>query len=215
MKQLNLFSYASDDSSNYLEEDYILANTNQQAYETIMNRCWHSMLLHGNKGSGKSYLLNMWRSKHNAHNIRHGLELNCTHFYIDDLDTCLTKEEEQILLLISNLSLNKKAKILIASSISIMNIDFQNIDLRLRLLSIQKVTLQNPSENLRYVIIAKAFYIRKLRVDNKVIKFLDKRFGGCYRDVIRFIDYLVQDGSCQTNRTLTIQYVKKILNYLD
>ena len=217
MKQLNLFSTAVNENTNinYLEEDYILVNDNRDVYNEIISGGWRSTILYGLKGSGKSYLLNIWRNRFNALDLKTNFPSAGCNFFLDDVDQNLTREEEKNLLLCLDICSSSSTKLLLTSATDLMNIDFRNLDLRSKLFSINQKELARPGEDLRCVIITKEFYLRKLRVENKVVKFLDKRFGGCYRDIVRFIDHLVGDSNYRSNATLTIQYVKRILDRLE
>lgn len=178
----------------YSPENFLVSPSNSEAFEYIKNFPWSSYALsiYGPKGSGKTHLANMLRGKVTI---------------IEDIDATASQQD-----LLHNLNMIKEAGnyALITSTEPLKNLGFTLPDLVSRLSAIHSVQIAAPDAELFYMLFARYFTARQLKVSDDIINYIASRTERSFaaaQEVVARIDKL----SLEQKRNITIPLVKQII----
>jgi chromosomal replication initiation ATPase DnaA len=168
-------------------EDFLVSPSNERAYGLIER--WPDwpdtiLLLTGPKGSGKSHLASIWATEAHGwtvdafevtmdrvpHLISNGA------LAIEDLDQgTLGGADEPALFHLLNLVRERRAFVVITTSVPVAELQIRTPDLRSRLRLAPSVSLDPPDDALLRAVLVKLFVDRQLVVDTTVVDFLAVR----------------------------------------
>jgi chromosomal replication initiation ATPase DnaA len=216
MEQLILNVKTSNDS--YHKEDYIVSKCNKLAYEHIKDSdiLWGVMpyerflLILGPKFSGKTYLAKIWAEKNSAI-ILDNKSINSTEYrrlnlplILEDIDEIQNEEEFFHLF---NHRIDSNYQTLFTASF-LKNFNLKDLNSRIR--SINKVSIEEPDENLVKIIIKKLFSDRSIKITNEVLNYLLYRLPRNYASINLFVSKTDQESLTQ-KREITIPLISSIL----
>jgi chromosomal replication initiation ATPase DnaA len=168
-------------------EDFLVSPSNERAYALIER--WPDwpdtvLLLEGPKGSGKSHLASIWATE--AHGwtadafevtmdrVPHLISSGA--LAIEDLDQgALGGADEPALFHLLNLARERRAFVVITTSVPVAELQIRTPDLRSRLRLAPSVSLDPPDDALLRAVLVKLFVDRQLVVDTTVVDFLALR----------------------------------------
>ena len=179
----------------YSPENFVVASSNSEAFNYIKNFPWKSYALsiYGPQGSGKTYLAHLAAS--------YGVKI------IEDIDE---KTDQLELLKLLNSTKESGSYLLITSQIPMKNIGFILPDLTSRLAAIDSIEIKTPDTDLLYLLFARYFAAKQLKVSAEVLNFLSTRIERSFSVATKVVDE-IDKLSLEEKRNITIPLVKKLL----
>lgn len=184
--------------ADYSAENFLVSDSNKEAYDYVGSFPWDSYALniYGAKSCGKTYLAFI------VNEISSG-----TIEIIDEVESDLGQED---LLHKLNVAKEEGRFVLLTSAKPVTEMGFTLPDLTSRLAAIQSIEIKAPDENLIYMLLARHFNSRQLKISDDVLNFMatriDRNFPAIY-EAVEKIDNL----SLQEKRDITIPLIKKVL----
>ena len=207
-------------SKKYYMQDFFVSNNNFQAYKLIEEwPTWPGKWLNifGASGSGKTHLAKILEKKINkiklidAKNVDDGIirDLNTIDCLI--IDSFENNIEENLLYSILNESKQLENYILINSTPSIKNINFDLKDLKSRINSFLHIGIELPTDDLLKVIISKTFSDKQVNINPKISDYIINNVERSYEKLFKFLKD-VDEMSLSTGKSININLIKKVLN---
>ena len=207
-------------SKKYYKQDFFVSNNNFSAYKLIEEwPTWPGKWLNifGASGSGKTHLAKILEKKINkiklidAKNVDDGIirDLNTIDCLI--IDSFENNIEENLLYSILNESKQLENYILINSTPSIKNINFDLKDLKSRINSFLYIGIELPTDDLLKVIISKTFSDKQVNINPKISDYIINNVERSYEKLFKFLKD-VDEMSLSTGKSININLIKKVLN---
>ena len=207
-------------SKKYYKQDFFVSNNNFSAYKLIEEwPTWPGKWLNifGASGSGKTHLAKILEKKINkiklidAKNVDEGIirDLNTINCLI--IDSFENNIEENLLYSILNESKQLENYILINSTPSIKNINFNLKDLKSRINSFLYIGIELPTDDLLKVIISKTFSDKQVNINPKISDYIINNVERSYEKLFKFLKD-VDEMSLSTGKSININLIKKVLN---
>tara|TARA_Y100001970_G_scaffold48479_1_gene61413 strand:- start:1800 stop:2432 length:633 start_codon:yes stop_codon:yes gene_type:complete len=210
MTTQNTFDYYFSKYDNF--DDYFVNSTNKDAYNIITeNNFQQNILLFGPRKSGKTSLLKTWVNKNQAiiynNNLKEIIK-NKINIAIDDVFE--NKDEEEIFHIINHCK-SYNLKILVTTSIQLIDYKFKLSDFISRLRAFYFIEINNPDDEMCKILLTKFFYEKQIIVKNKeIFNFIFKRISRTYFDIYQIVEK-IDKLSLEKKRQLTIPLIKEIL----
>jgi len=218
MKSLNQLLLDFDYEQNFKDDDFYVGKSNYYTFELI-NKWpkWEKNFLNisGEKFSGKTHITNIFLKKFNGIKIESGL--------LNNEDLKAIKPYQNIIL--EDLSLNVNEKLvytlfnivdqdnkflIITSTKSIAEINFQLDDLRSRTKDCLLSKIENPDDELMFALILKNLSDRQITLDKKLIDFIIKRIERSYGKIFEFI-YKIDKISLKKKKSIDFKIINEAL----
>ena len=218
MKSLNQLLLDFDYEQNFRDDDFYVGKSNFYTFE-LMHKWpkWEKNFLNisGEKFSGKTHLTNIFLKKFNGIKIESGL--------LNNEDLKAIKPYQNIIL--EDLSLNVNEKLvytlfnivdqdnkflIITSTKSIAEINFQLDDLRSRTKDCLLSKIENPDDELMFALILKNLSDRQITLDKKLIDFIIKRIERSYGKIFEFI-YKIDKISLKKKKSIDFKIINEAL----
>ena len=207
-------------SKKYYEQDFFVSSNNFSAYKLVESwPNWPGKWLNifGSKGSGKTHLAKILEKKIDkiklieAKNIENELvrDLNSLDCLI--IDNYEDNIDEKLLYSILNQSKQLEKYILINSTLSIKNTNFNLKDLKSRIRSFLFIGIELPTDDLLKVIITKTLSDKQVSIDPKLLKYIINNVERSYEKMFKFLKD-VDELSLSTGKSININLIKKVLN---
>ena len=179
--------------------NFLTSGSNFAAYEAAKSFTAKSYALniYGPVSSGKTYL---------AH-IAHDAAANKILHIVEDIDA---SSNEQQLLHLLNSAKEHGEFIFITSAAPLAALGFKLPDLTSRLAAINSVGIEEPDDQLIYMLFARLFAARQLKVSDEVINYLAARSPRNFeavKDIVAKIDRL----ALASKKNISINLIKQIL----
>jgi len=205
-------------TTNYFEEDFFVSSSNFEAYKLI--ETWprwpsRNINIYGPSGCGKSHLANILKKKINSFFIN-ASDVSNNSLALIKLKECLIIDnyenniEENLLYTIINQTHQSNQYVIINSDQSINSLEIKLEDLKSRLNSFSKITIDLPTDDLIKVVLTKNFSDKQIQIDNKLIDFILKHINRSYEDIFNFIKK-IDELSLSTGKSININLIKKVL----
>ena len=205
-------------SKNYLDQDYYLSSSNQDAYNLINS--WPKWIkktinLYGEKFSGKSHLASIFENKTNCIKV---LSKNFSNetiknfkikqaLIIEDFDKNFS---ENLLYAVLNMVEQENKYLLITSLKPINEFNFKLPDLISRIRNCLLIGIKNPDDDLIYALLVKYLSDRQINIDNKLIEYIIKRIDRSYEKIFLFI-HKIDKLSLRKGRSINLITIKEAL----
>ena len=218
MQQLTLEIKSSD---NYKIEDYIISNSNNHAYQHIVNskEMWgvspynNFLLLCGARSSGKTHLATIWRKKAEANFLNiDQIELSTNSNQAIIIDNIENIQDEEKFLHFFNQRIISQYKTLLTINEDLQRFALRDLDSRIK--SINKVSINPPDEELIKMIIIKLFSDRSIKITNAMLSYIIYRIDRSYESIHRFV-HQVDEYSLILQKAITIPLLSKIIDQID
>ena len=205
-------------TTNYFEEDFFVSSSNFEAYKLIETwPKWSSrnINIYGPSGCGKSHLANILKKKINSFFIN-ASDISNNSLALIKLKECLIIDnyenniEENLLYTIINKTHQSNQYVIINSDQPISSLEIKLEDLKSRLNSFSKITIDLPTDDLIKVVLTKNFSDKQIQIDNKLIDFILKHINRSYEDIFNFIKK-IDELSLSTGKSININLIKKVL----
>ena len=205
-------------TTNYFEEDFFVSSSNFEAYKLI--ETWpkwpsRNINISGPTGCGKSHLANILKKKINSFFIN-ASDISNNSLALIKLKECLIIDnyenniEENLLYTIINQTHQSNQYVIINSDQPISSLEIKLEDLKSRLNSFSKITIDLPTDDLIKVVLTKNFSDKQIQIDNKLIDFILKHINRSYEDIFNFIKK-IDELSLSTGKSININLIKKVL----
>ena len=205
-------------TTNYFEEDFFVSSSNFEAYKLI--ETWpkwpsRNINIYGPSGCGKSHLANILKKKINSFFIN-ASDISNNSLALIKLKECLIIDnyenniEENLLYTIINQTHQSNQYVIINSDQPISALEIKLEDLKSRLNSFSKITIDLPTDDLIKVVLTKNFSDKQIQIDNKLIDFILKYINRSYEDIFNFIKK-IDELSLSTGKSININLIKKVL----
>jgi len=205
-------------NKNYLEQDYYLSSSNQEAYNLI--NCWPKWIkktinLYGEKFSGKSHLASIFEKKTACIKVFSGKfsDEMIQNFktkqavIIEDLDENFS---ENLLYTVLN-TIEQENKYLLITSLEPLNkFNFKLPDLISRIRNCLIIGIKNPDDNLIHALLIKYLSDRQINIDKKLIEYIIKRIDRSYEKIFLFI-HKVDELSLKKGKSVDLTTIKEAL----
>ncbi len=199
-------------------KDFIVTNANTEAVQWLdkwPNWPNKSLLVYGDKGSGKTHLIHSWKlmakgvvlDSNNLKNISFENLYHHNHIAIDDA----SKISDDTLFHLINIFNESNKTIFLTDRLPPSKWSTCLPDLKSRLRSILTIELKKPDDKLIYFLLVKLFNDRQLNIDNEVINYLVKRVERNFIGIQNIVN-LIDNQSFSKKKRITIPFVAKILN---
>lgn len=188
-------AFQFEEIRDYSPENFLVSPCNQQAYEAITNYPWKSYALsiYGPKGSGKTYLAKI---------------LNTIDCVVLAEDVSLKTNEEDLFHKLNRVK-ETEGYILLTSEQPLTEIGFKLPDLVSRLSAIDSVKIEAPDSELFYLLFARHFAAKQLKVSDDVINYLATHVERSFTNALDIVNKL-DKLSLEQKRNITIPLVKEI-----
>ncbi len=211
MTEQQIFNF--DSNSIYSEENFIQDSSNLEAFNYLSRfPKWENRLinLYGEKKSGKTFLLNIFKNKENFFYINHDedFQKNFDSLFlkkkliIDDISI----DENLMFSLINNFILHNKY-LIISSRVPITSSKVDLKDLKSRLRQFYLLEIKNPSDNLVYSLIMKFFSDNQVVIRKEIVENIVKKIDRSY---LRIDDFLTKLNKVSIIKKKKIDY--KLIN---
>ena len=205
-------------TTNYFQEDFFVSSSNFEAYKLI--ETWpkwpsRNINIYGPSGCGKSHLANILKKKINSFFIN-ASDISNNSLALIKLKECLIIDnyenniEENLLYTIINQTHQSNQYVIINSDQPISSLEIKLEDLKSRLNSFSKITIDLPTDDLIKVVLTKNFSDKQIQIDNKLIDFILKHINRSYEDIFNFIKK-IDELSLSTGKSININLIKKVL----
>ena len=193
-------------------DDYFIGDSNKDSYNQLVNNNFSkNFFLNGPNKSGKSHLGLIWKKKFHAisynNNLKQILDKK-SNVLIDNF--LKNSSEEDIFHTINHCNLNN-LNILIISSISLFDYEFELKDLSSRLKTFINIKINLPDDQLLMNLMIKLFNDKQIIIKNpEIFNYIIKRVDRSYEKVFILIDR-IDKLLFEKNKQLTIPLIKELI----
>ena len=203
---------------NFKEEDFFISKSNKH----ILNFFdkwpkWEKNFLNicGEKYSGKSHLINIFLKKFKGikleANSLNNNDIKNIKIYENIILENLSKEtDEKLLYTLLNTIDQDNKYLIVTSSQSIVDIEFNLEDLRSRTKNFILLNIEKPDDELIYALLLKNFSDRQISIDEKLIDYIIKRIDRSYGKIFDFI-YKIDERSLKKKKSIDLKIIKEVL----
>ena len=203
---------------NFKEEDFFISKSNKH----ILNFFdkwpkWEKNFLNicGEKYSGKSHLINIFLKKFKGikleANSLNNKDIKTIKIYENIILENLSKEtDEKLLYTLLNTIEQDNKYLIVTSSRSIVDIEFDLEDLRSRTKNFILLNIEKPDDELIYALLLKNFSDRQISIDEKFIDYIIKRIDRSYGKIFDFI-YKIDERSLKKKKSIDFKIIKEVL----
>ena len=199
----------------YSAENFYVSACNQLAYQRVTQ--WpqwlsHCLIVHGEKGTGKTHLAHVWAQQANA-SVVAASQLK----EFSPLDGNLLIEDiEQAASPVALLHCYNDAKekghfLLLTSAVAPQSLPFTLADLTSRLRASPCEAIAAPSDEMLAAALRKQFADKQLKVAEEVIEYLLPRMDRSLAAVRMLVELLDTQALAQ-QRSLTVPFVRRVLD---
>lgn len=194
------------------DDDFISCSCNSDTHRAIYHTdLWPDkrLLILGERGSGKTHLVNIWANAHGAEVIDGSVTPSFTRpLAIENIDRI---EDEKLLFHHLNSAHQHGLPILMTARTLPK---YQLPDLNSRINSCYKSIIKDPSMELLKVILLKSLCDRQLKIGNDILDYIAVRMERKFSYIQKLVTQLDQ-ASAKEKRNITIPFVRKIIEQLD
>jgi chromosomal replication initiation ATPase DnaA len=207
-------------SKKYYEQDFFVSSNNFSAYKLIEEwPVWPGKWLniYGSSGSGKTHLAKILEKKIkkikliDAKNIDDEIIRDINNIDCLIIDSFENNIDEKLLYSILNQSKQAENYVLINSTSSIKNVNFNLKDLKSRINSFLYIGIELPTDDLLKVIISKTLSDNQININPKLSDYIINNVERSYEKLFKFLKE-VDEMSLSTGKSININLIKKVLN---
>ncbi len=203
----------------YLPEDYVVSSANISAFSCIKN--WPNwgkgifpkiLLLYGEYGSGKTHLAHIWQHISNAIFLK-AQDLYSLHLFTGQQNLICDNIEnidETLLFHLINFTHENQQYLLMTSQFSPEKLKISLPDLRSRILALNAMGINPPTDDLLEAVLLKHLTDRQLKVNSQCLDFIISRIDRSFSKLLEFINMLDKESAI-SKRAITIPLLKKVL----
>ena len=205
-------------NKNYLDQDYCLSSSNQDAYNLINS--WPKWIkktinLYGEKFSGKSHLASIFERKTTC------IKVFSEEFSDETIQNFKTKQtliiedldenfSENLLYTVLNIIEQENKYLLITSLEPLNKFNFKLPDLISRIRNCLIIGIKTPDDNLIFALLIKSLSDRQINIDKKLIEYIIKRIDRSYEKIFLFINK-IDKLSLKKGEPINLSTIKEAL----
>ena len=218
MKDLNQEIIKFDYGQNFTDDDFYVSKSNRHIFDLLIKwPKWEKNFLNisGEKFSGKSHLINIFLKKFNGIKLEANL-LNNDHLSDIKLHQNIVLEnlnkeiKEDLFFTLCNIIEQDNKYLIVTSNQSIVDVDFNLIDLKSRSKNFLLQNIEKPDDELIFALILKNLSDRQISLDKKLIHYIIKRIDRSYGKIIDFI-YKIDEVSLKKKKSIDFKIIKEVL----
>ena len=215
MTEQRIFNF--NNTKNFFEENLIRDTSNSNVLNFLDKfPNWETKLINivGEKKSGKSFILQLFRKKNqfNYINNKEDFEKKYDELFLVDkliLDG-FQINEDKFFSLINHFILHKKY-LIISSRVPLTMLEIKLLDLKSRLKEFLLIEIQNPSDDLIYSLILKYFSDNQIVIKKDLVEYIVKKIDRSYSSIEKFLIKL-NDQSIIKKKKIDYKLINEVLN---
>lgn len=215
MTEQRIFNF--NNTTNFFEENLIRDISNSNVLDFLDKfPNWETKLINivGEKKSGKSFILKLFRKKNQFAyiNSKEDFEKKYDELFLVDkliLDG-FQINEDKFFSLINHFILHKKY-LIISSREPLTVLEIKLLDLKSRLKEFLLIEIQNPSDNLIYSLILKYFSDNQIVIKKDLVEYIVKKVDRSYSRIEKFLLKL-NDQSIIKKKKIDYKLINEVLN---
>ena len=215
MTEQRIFNF--NNTTNFFEENLIRDISNSSVLDFLDKfPNWETKLINivGEKKSGKSFILQLFRKKNQFNYIsnKEDFEKKYDDLFLADkliLDG-FQINEDKFFSLINHFILHKKY-LIISSREPLTTLEIKLLDLKSRLKEFLLIEIQNPSDNLIYSLILKYFSDNQIVIKKDLVEYIVKKVDRSYSRIEKFLLKL-NDQSIIKKKKIDYKLINEVLN---
>lgn len=211
----------------YDVRNFIIHDGNRNIFDFITS----SLLLNNNiymvsgpKNSGKTYICNIWsklkgakfldaeifkKNKTSFVDYINNMIQNGQKYILEDIESININEE--FLLYLFNIIIEKKAILLITSKKVVGEFDFKLPDLISRFNNVVNFIMNELNDESKQKIILKLLSDRQMNIDSDVLAYISRKISGNYNEIFNFVNKLEEMVNNSKIKRISINSIKSIL----
>lgn len=215
MTEQRIFNF--NNTTSFFEENFIRDISNSNVLDFLDKfPNWETKLINivGEKKSGKSFILQLFRKKNQFAyiNSKEDFEKKYDELFLVDkliLDG-FQINEDKFFSLINHFILHKKY-LIISSREPLTVLEIKLLDLKSRLKEFLLIEIQNPSDNLIYSLILKYFSDNQIVIKKDLVEYIVKKVDRSYSRIEKFLLKL-NDQSIIKKKKIDYKLINEVLN---
>ena len=215
MTEQQIFNF--NNTTNFFEENLIRDISNSNVLDFLDKfPNWETKLINivGEKKSGKSFILQLFRKKNQFAyiNSKEDFEKKYDDLFLADkliLDG-FQINEDKFFSLINHFILHKKY-LIISSREPLTMLEIKLLDLKSRLKEFLLIEIQNPSDDLIYSLILKYFSDNQIVIKKDLVEYIVKKVDRSYSRIEKFLLKL-NDQSIIKKKKIDYKLINEVLN---
>ena len=215
MTEQRIFNF--NNTKNFFEENLIRDTSNSNVLNFLDKfPNWETKLINivGEKKSGKSFILQLFRKKNQFNYISNKEDFEKKYdelFFVDKLILDgFQINEDKFFSLINHFILHKKY-LIISSRVPLTMLEIKLLDLKSRLKEFLLIEIQNPSDDLIYSLILKYFSDNQIVIKKDLVEYIVKKIDRSYSSIEKFLIKL-NDQSIIKKKKIDYKLINEVLN---
>ena len=213
-QQIIKFDYEKEMS----DEDFFISNSNKHIFDLLNSwPKWEKNFLniYGEKFSGKTHLSNIFLKKFKGikfeSNLLNNEKLKEIKIYQNIILENLNKNiDEKLFYTLINMVDQDNKFLIVTSNISIVDIEFNLVDLRSRTKNFLLQNIEKPDDELIIALLIKNLSDRQISIQKKLIDYIIKRINRSYGKIFEYI-YKIDEVSLKKKKSIDLKIIKEVL----
>ena len=215
MTEQRIFNF--NNTKNFFEENLIRDTSNSNVLNFLDKfPNWETKLINivGEKKSGKSFILQLFRKKNQFNYISNKEDFEKKYDELFLVDKLILDgfqiNEDKFFSLINHFILHKKY-LIISSREPLTMLEIKLLDLKSRLKEFLLIEIQNPSDDLIYSLILKYFSDNQIVIKKDLVEYIVKKIDRSYSSIEKFLIKL-NDRSIIKKKKIDYKLINEVLN---
>ena len=215
MTEQRIFNF--NNTKNFFEENLIRDTSNSNVLNFLDKfPNWETKLINivGEKKSGKSFILQLFRKKNQFNYISNKEDFEKKYDELFLVDKLILDGfqiiEDKFFSLINHFILHKKY-LIISSREPLTMLEIKLLDLKSRLKEFLLIEIQNPSDDLIYSLILKYFSDNQIVIKKNLVEYIVKKIDRSYSSIEKFLIKL-NDQSIIKKKKIDYKLINEVLN---
>ena len=215
MTEQRIFNF--NNTKNFFEENLIRDTSNSNVLDFLDKfPNWETKLINivGEKKSGKSFILQLFRKKNHFNYISNKEDFEKKYDELFLVDKLILDgfqiNEDKFFSLINHFILHKKY-LIISSREPLTMLEIKLLDLKSRLKEFLLIEIQNPSDDLIYSLILKYFSDNQIVIKKDLVEYIVKKIDRSYSSIEKFLIKL-NDQSIIKKKKIDYKLINEVLN---
>ena len=215
MTEQRIFNF--NNTKNFFEENLIRDTSNSNVLNFLDKfPNWETKLINivGEKKSGKSFILQLFRKKNQFNYISNKEDFEKKYDELFLVDKLILDgfqiNEDKFFSLINHFILHKKY-LIISSREPLTMLEIKLLDLKSRLKEFLLIEIQNPSDDLIYSLILKYFSDNQIVIKKDLVEYIVKKIDRSYSSIEKFLIKL-NDQSIIKKKKIDYKLINEVFN---
>ena len=207
-----------DYDQNFKDYDFYVSKSNQKIFNLLSqwpNWSKNFLNINGENFSGKTHLVNIFLKKFKGIKIESNLLTNeklkeikiHQNIILENLEKNV---DENLIYTLFNIIDQDNKYLIVTSTQSIVDIEFNLIDLKSRCKNFLLQSIEKPDDELMFALILKNLSDRQILLEKKLIHYIVKRIDRSYGKIFDFI-YKIDEMSLKKKKSIDFKTIKDVL----